>query len=94
MLGIDTARADALGITVYKVGLIWPVEPEALLRFAAGLKEVLFVEEKRAFLEDQAARILYNAPAADRPRIVGKFDEAGRPLLPSDGQLQPHEIAR
>ena len=67
-LGIDEARAAALGIRLYKVGMTWPLEPEGARRFAEGLQEVLVVEEKRSNLEDQLVRILYNVPADRRPR--------------------------
>ncbi|HYX03423.1 MAG TPA: indolepyruvate ferredoxin oxidoreductase family protein, partial [Reyranella sp.] len=33
-LGIDEARARALGIRLYKVGMTWPLEPEGARRFA------------------------------------------------------------
>jgi len=93
-LGLDAARLTTLGIAVYKVALIWPLEPVALRDFARSCAELLFVEEKAAFLEPQATHHLYNLPANVRPRIVGKHDECGAPLLPSDVPLDPLEIAR
>jgi len=92
-LGIDHARAATLGLRVYKVGMIWPLEAAGLREFATGHEELLFVEEKAAFVEEQAARILYPLPEACRPRLVGKFDEQGRPLLPADQQLQFADVA-
>lgn len=95
LLGIDEVRAGALGICVYKVAMVWPLEPEGLRDFASsGVKELLFIEEKKAFLEDQAARILYNLDSGRRPRIVGKTDESGVPLLPADVQLEPTTLAQ
>jgi indolepyruvate ferredoxin oxidoreductase len=91
-LGIGAARAQALGVDVYKVGLVWPLEPEGLREFAQGCEELLFVEEKLAFMEPQAAALFYND--AQRPRITGKLDEHGLPQLPSDLPLQPQQIAR
>jgi indolepyruvate ferredoxin oxidoreductase len=44
-------------------------------------------------VETQAARVLYPLPEARRPRIVGKCDEKGAPLLPGDRQLQVTEVA-
>ncbi len=90
-LGIDEARACALGVAVYKVGMIWPLEPDGLREFAAGRVELMFVEEKAAFVEPQAAAALYNDTA--RPRIVGKFDDAGTALLPQELTLEPIDIA-
>ena len=93
-LGLDAARLTTLGIAVYKIALIWPLEPVALTDFARSCAELLFVEEKAAFLEPQATHHLYNLPANLRPRIVGKHDECGAPLLPADVPLDPLEIAR
>jgi indolepyruvate ferredoxin oxidoreductase len=93
-LGITKEIAKNLGIRVYKVGLTWPLAPEGALRFAAGLKDVLVVEEKRGFIEDQLVRLLYNMNASHRPCVVGKTDESGAPLLPSLGELTPTIVAR
>jgi indolepyruvate ferredoxin oxidoreductase len=90
-LGIDETRAQALGISVYKVGLIWPLEPSNIKAFAEGCDELFFIEEKRAFLEDQTAKILINEKI--RPILTGKLDPAGEVVLPSDIQLNPLMIA-
>ncbi len=92
-LGLDSEAAASLGVRVYKPAMIWPLEPSGLAAFARGHRELLFVEEKAAFMELQSAHALYNLPDGSRPRIVGKFDENGAPLLPSDTQLDPLEIA-
>ena len=78
-------------IAVWKVGLVWPLEPEGITRFAQGRHELLFVEDKTAFVETQAAAILYNQPL--RPRITGKTDGAGGALLNSDVGFEPLELA-
>ena len=90
-LGLDDARAAEAGLAVYKVGLSWPVEPEGIRSFSRGLEEVLVVEEKRPLLEEQIARILYGEP--DRPRLAGKRDPEGRPLVPEVGELSPPQVA-
>ena len=92
-LGIAERDAQALGLRIYKVALTWPLEEEGAKRFAEGLQDVLVVEEKRAFIEDQLKRILYHVDAWKRPSIVGKRDEAGNPLLPSEGELTPTTVA-
>src|SRR5262252_4753079 len=86
-IGIDEPAAAAMGLRLYKVGLTWPLEPEGARRFADGLKDVLVVEEKRGFIEDQLLRLLYHTEAARRPSVVGKRDEQGRVLLPSEGEI-------
>jgi indolepyruvate ferredoxin oxidoreductase len=92
-LGISDTVAQELGLRIYKVGLIWPLETSGARRFAEGLQDILVVEEKRGFVEDQLMRILYNMNASDRPSIVGKRDESGAILLPSEGELTPTMVA-
>jgi indolepyruvate ferredoxin oxidoreductase len=93
-LGIDDARAEQLGIAVYKVAMTWPIEPEGLREFAAGCDELLVIEEKRSFMEDQIATLLFNLPDAQRPVLVGKLDEMGAPLVPSEGELDAETVAK
>jgi indolepyruvate ferredoxin oxidoreductase len=90
-LGLDARRSAEIGLEVYQVALSWPLEPVGARRFCAGLEDVLVVEEKRALLEEQLARVLYNEPA--RPRLAGKRDEAGAPLVPAEGELAPAAVA-
>ncbi|MFM2422072.1 MAG: hypothetical protein RL291_602, partial [Pseudomonadota bacterium] len=91
-LGIDEATAAQLGIALYKVALTWPIEPKGLLEFAKGLDYLIVVEEKRALLEPQIKELLYNLP--NRPIIIGKTDEQGRPVFRSHAALDPSEIAQ
>jgi indolepyruvate ferredoxin oxidoreductase len=91
-LGIDEARARQLGIRVYKLGMIFPIEPEGVEAFAREHKEVLVVEEKSAFIEEQLNMILYSLPAAQRPQLGGKKDEAGQRLIPEFGETSVHMI--
>jgi len=93
-LGLDAARLEALGVSVYKPGLIWPLDAVGLLQFARGQGELVVLEEKAAFVELQAAHALFNLPDAERPRLAGKNDPDGAPLLASDVALEPLEIAR
>jgi indolepyruvate ferredoxin oxidoreductase len=93
-LGISDASCAELGIRIYKVGLTWPLEPERALSFAQGLKDVLVIEEKRAFVENQLVRLLYNMDASCRPSVVGKTDETGASLIPSTGELTAAMVAR
>ena len=60
----------------------WPLEPIATHQFAKGLAEILVVEEKRSILEDQIDRAasVQLRPVAERPMVVGEFDEHGNDL--------------
>ena len=93
-LGIGMDRAAAMGLRVLKIGMLWPLEPEIVETFAAGLDEIVVVEEKRPVLEGQIKNRLYNMPADRRPRVVGKTDETGKPLVPAASELDPGDIAR
>ena len=93
-LGIDAAKASAIGLRVFKVGMSWPLDPVSAHAFAHGLEEILVVEEKRSILEDQLTGQLYNWPVERRPRVVGEFDEQGADLLPNLGELTPAMVAR
>ena len=93
-LGIDENLAGDIGLRVFKVGMSWPLEPISTHDFAAGLEEILVVEEKRSIIEDQLTGQLYNWPVADRPQVVGEFDENRSELLVNFGELTPAMIAR
>ena len=89
-LGIDEALAAEIGLEVYKVGLVWPLEPERARVFARGLEELLVIEEKRPVIEEQLSRLLFNLP--ERPRLVGKLDRDGAPLVSAVGELAPGDV--
>ncbi|MDB5577555.1 MAG: indolepyruvate ferredoxin oxidoreductase [Bradyrhizobium sp.] len=91
LLGLDEARANALGISLYKVGCIWPLEPQGLSAFAIDHETLFVIEEKKSFVELQASAILFNM--AKRPMLIGKRDEQGDGLLPLATQLEPIRIA-
>ncbi|MFT4874990.1 indolepyruvate ferredoxin oxidoreductase family protein [Congregibacter sp.] len=92
-MGISAAVAAEIGLRVYKVGMPWPLEPQATHDFADGLEEILVVEEKRSIIEDQLTGQLYNYPVAARPKVIGEFDERGNELLSNLGELTPAKVA-
>ncbi|MEJ0002524.1 MAG: indolepyruvate ferredoxin oxidoreductase family protein [Pararobbsia sp.] len=104
-LGLDDDTCKRLGIRLYKVGCVWPLEAQGAHAFARGLEEILVVEEKRQMLEYAIKEALYNWPDAQRPRVYGKFDEKdgaggewsvpmGNWLLPAHYELSPAIIAK
>ena len=90
-LGLDDDALRRFGIRLLRLGMVWPMEPEIVRRFAGGLNEILVLDEKRAFIELFVRDILYGRAGA--PRIVGKTDERGRRLVPADGELSADRIA-
>ncbi len=90
-LGIDDTRAQALGITTYKVAMSWPLEPSGIVSFATGLDLIIVVEEKRGLIEEQVKSLLYHN--AHRPVVIGKQDEQGQTLFQSEAALNPVQIA-
>jgi len=93
-LGLDDAACRRLGIRLYKPGLIWPMDRDRLVDFAAGSDALLVVEEKRPVMEDQIARHLYALDADRRPALAGKRDLKGAALLPAGGELTAGLVRR
>ncbi len=83
LLGIDNILAAALGVSLYKVRMPYPLEPQGIIEFATGLSEVIVFEERREIIEHQIKQQLYDLPDAQRPVIIGKRDEAGHAFLPT-----------
>jgi indolepyruvate ferredoxin oxidoreductase len=93
LLGIDAATARRIGIDVYKVGMVWPLEHHGALDFVQKKHEVLVIEEKRGIIESQFKEYFYDYPGRKPKRMVGKSDENGNPLVPWVGELSPLELA-
>ncbi|MDQ8952190.1 indolepyruvate ferredoxin oxidoreductase family protein [Acinetobacter rudis] len=102
ILGIEGEVAQLLGLKVYQVTLIWPLEPHGIREFAEGLEELIVVEEKRPIIETQIKDELYALPDSKRPRIIGKAcDGKGEWSTSSDEaplighyEFQPELIAK
>ncbi len=91
-LGIDEAAAKKLSLRVLKLGLTYPIAPETVTSFAKGLKQIVVVEEKRGLIESQIKEILFGQRST--PSVVGKRDEEGNWLFPSNGALSSNQIAK
>jgi len=91
-LGLSPEELGRLGIGVYKIGMIWPLEAEGVRTFSRGMQALVVVEEKRSFVERQIKEALFNLRAEDRPAVFGKdLGEAG-PLLHAAMEFAPEEI--
>ncbi|MCH7829224.1 MAG: indolepyruvate ferredoxin oxidoreductase family protein [Proteobacteria bacterium] len=93
LLGIDAAAAAKIGLDVYKVGMVWPLEPNGALEFVKNKHEVLIVEEKRGIIESQFKEYFYDYPGRKPKLMVGKQDENGNRLVPWVGELSPLLLA-
>ena len=102
-LGLGEAECAQLGIRLFKVGVVWPLDAYHVREFATGLQEILVVEEKRQMIEYQLKEELYNFSEHARPRVFGKFDDKqggewaipqGNWLLPAKYEFSPALIAK
>ncbi|RSN42031.1 2-oxoacid ferredoxin oxidoreductase [Amycolatopsis sp. WAC 04197] len=92
LLGLDADALSRNGIRILKLGVIHPLEPSIVRRFADGLDEIVVVEEKRSFVESAIKEILYGTAGA--PAVYGKTGPDGRTLCTELGELDPDAIAR
>ena len=90
-IGVDEARANQIGLRLFKVACPWPLDLDHIRDFARGLDMIVVVEEKRSLLEVQVRENLYGT--VSQPVVVGKKDERGDWLFPSSGALDPNDIA-
>ena len=93
LLDIDRAEARRIGLDVYKIGMVWPLEHTAALDFVREQEEVLVVEEKRGIIESWFKESFYDHPGHKPQRMVGKQDEQGEKLIPWVGELSPLGLA-
>ena len=84
------AEIEACGIRLLKMSMPIPFNPETVQNFAAGLSEVLVIEEKRPSIESLVKDALYGL--AGCPRVVGKTDEFGAVLVPAFGALDADRV--
>ncbi len=93
LLGVDEQRARRIGLDIYKIGIVWPLENDGAERFMAGKEEVLVIEEKRGIIESQLKEFLYDRAGAKPKRILGKHDETGAALVSWVDELTPSALA-
>lgn len=91
LFGLSRAQVADMGVSFYHVAVSWPLAAAPLMAFARGAEEILVVEEKSATVEGQLKDAYYNA--VQKPRIAGKTDHSGQPLLPAVGEFTPQQVA-
>ncbi|GEL26308.1 indolepyruvate ferredoxin oxidoreductase [Pseudonocardia sulfidoxydans NBRC 16205] len=85
VLGLHDDELRRRGVRLLKLGMVHPVEPGIVAEFASGLREIVVVEEKRAFLETAIKDVLYGS--ANAPMVRGKS------LFPPHGELGADDVA-
>ena len=88
----DLGVEDSPAIRVMKMTALHPIDPRPIFEFADGLSEILVLEEKGPFVERTLKEILYRAPNA--PRITGKSDTDGMPLVLTYGALEADDVSK
>jgi len=91
-LGIGASEANALGLSVYKVAMSWPLAVEPLIAFAGEANEILVIEEKTPIVENQIKSAFFNRNS-QRTKVTGKTDDEGKPLLPVVMEFAPVMVA-
>ena len=92
LLGLDEGKCRALGIDIYKVGMVWPLARRDALDFVKDKREVLVIEEKRGIIESQLKEAFYDWPGSKPARMVGKHDEKLQELVPWVAELSPLKL--
>ena len=94
LVGLTEDKLAQIGISIFKVGMSWPLEPRGIREFAEGMESLFVVEEKRPQLEKQIKEQLFNWPASKRPEIIGKRDRQGEVLLPEIWVFSPEIVSQ
>jgi indolepyruvate ferredoxin oxidoreductase len=90
-LGFDNeAELASAGIRLLQLRMPVPFDSALVRRFARGLQEIVVVEEKNPTLEWLIKDALY--ALSERPSVVGKTHEDGRPLMRPWGRLDADAI--
>ncbi|WP_435202369.1 indolepyruvate ferredoxin oxidoreductase family protein [Janibacter sp. GS2] len=84
-LGVTEADLRTAGVRILKLGLIYPIDSEAVRDFADDLERVIVLEEKRDVIEQQVRAALQ---VLGRPiEVTGKTDPTGRRVFPVEGGM-------
>jgi indolepyruvate ferredoxin oxidoreductase len=91
-LGIGNAELEEMGIRLVCLEMVWPLHTDDVQAFAAGVQELIVVEDKRPFVERQLRDLLYGTAGA--PPVLGKRDGQGRDLIELAGTVDADAVAR
>ncbi|HET7121551.1 MAG TPA: indolepyruvate ferredoxin oxidoreductase family protein [Solirubrobacterales bacterium] len=88
----DLGFGEEAPVRLLQVGMPFPLDAESVRSFAAGLDEVLVIEEKGPFLELLVKDALFGR--AGTPAVTGQRDDRGGQLVPAHGVLDADALAR
>jgi indolepyruvate ferredoxin oxidoreductase len=91
-MGLDADACARAGLRVIRIDMPWPIDPAEVRRLTHGLREVLVIEDKLPFIESQIKEALYGSAGA--PRVVGRVDHEGAPLVPTAGSVDADTVTR
>jgi indolepyruvate ferredoxin oxidoreductase len=83
--GVGPDEIAGAGIAVLRLAMTFPLVPASVLDLCGSVDEILVIEEKRPFVEQQVRAIVHEAGHATPVR--GKRDREGAPLVPLSGEL-------
>lgn len=78
-------------LPVLQLSVSYPLDNDTIRTFSRGLRRICVVEEPGPFVEDGVKAALWGSEVES---VHGQYDEAGRPLIPSYGEIDPDELAR
>lgn len=84
-LGVSEDDLRSAGVRILKLGLIYPIDGDAVRDFAEGLDRVIVIEEKRDVIEQQVRSALQ--PLGRPIDVTGKTDSTGGRVFPVEGAL-------
>jgi indolepyruvate ferredoxin oxidoreductase len=90
-LGIDASARASLGLRLLKVGLVYPLSSRTVEKFGGGLEQVVVIDERRGFLEEQVRGAL--SGGIEQPFVVGQRTERGEPWLAALPDLGADRLA-
>jgi len=79
VLGLEAKLLGQLGIRILRLQLIYPCPRDRIREFADGVGQLIVVDERRGFLEQQVRSALDGL--RDAPRVLGQLDARGAPWL-------------
>ncbi|MBV1894569.1 MAG: indolepyruvate ferredoxin oxidoreductase family protein [Ilumatobacteraceae bacterium] len=91
VLGLKTdSDMSAAGVRLFQLLMPAPLDAGQVRDFAAGLDEIVVVEDKHPLIEESIKSLLYGS--SNTPLVVGRSNETGDLLVPGRGSLDVDKI--